>query len=88
MTTKVTLTPNRKYTFDEIGEFVFQSSWNDSKGIGINQHLVKIMMNSFDAEWDSETDKYKMVIIQGVFNLNLIGKEVREFYNSIERIEK
>lgn len=88
MTTKVTLTPKRKYTFDEIGEFVFQSSWNDSKGIGINQHLVKIMQNSFDAEWDSETDKYKMVIIQGVFNLNLIGKEVRELYNSVEKIEK
>ena len=88
MTTKVTLRPKRKYTFDEIGEFVFQSSWNDSKGIGINQHLVKIMMNSFDAEWDSETDKYKMVIVPNMFNLNLIGKEVREFYNSVEKIEK
>ena len=88
MTTKVTLTPKRKYTFDEIGEFVFAQSWENSKDIGINIHLVKIMMNSFDAERDSETDKYKMVIIQGVFNLNLIGKEVREFYNSVEKIEK
>ena len=88
MTTKVTLRPKRKYTFDEIGEFVFQSSWNDSKDIGINQHLVKIMMNSFDAEWDSETDKYKMVIVPNMFNLNLIGKEVREFYNSVEKVEK
>ena len=88
MTTRVTLTPKRKYTFDEIGEFVFAQAWQNSKDIGINQHLVKIMMNSFDAEWDSETDKYKMVIIQGMFNLNLIGKEVREFYNSVERVEK
>ena len=54
MTTKVTLTPKRKYTFDEIGEFVFAQAWKNSKDIGINQHLVKIMMSSFDAEWDSE----------------------------------
>ena len=51
MTVKVTLTPLRKYTFDEIGKFIFQSHWKDNKDIGINQHLVKIMMNSFDAEW-------------------------------------
>lgn len=83
MTTKVTLTPLRKYTFNEIGEFIFQSSWKDNKDVGINIHLVKIMMNSFDAEWDSETDRFTVIVVQGMLKLSFKGDEIRDMYKSI-----
>jgi len=80
MTNKVKLIPKREYTFEEMGEFIFQKAWENSKGVGINIMLTNKMMHEFDAVWDAETDKYNIQIIEGILNLNLIGDEVREMY--------
>lgn len=81
MTNKVKCIPKREYTFDEMGKFIFQKAFENSKGVGINIMLTNKMMNEFDAVWDSETDKYNIQIIEGVLNLNFKGVELKTMYN-------
>ena len=80
MINKVKCIPKREYTFDEVGEFIFQSNWNDCNGVGINITLTEKMMREFDAVWDSETDKYNIQVVKGVINLNFAGKELKTMY--------
>lgn len=72
--------PREKYTFEEIGEFIFEKSWEISKGTGVNISLVNKMMGEFEAEWDSETDKMKVVVIQGLYNINFKANEIKNLY--------
>jgi len=81
MTSKVKCIPKSKYTFDEMGKFIFQKSFENSKGVGINIMLIEKMMGDFEATWDADTDKYLIEIIQGVLNLNFKGVELKTMYN-------
>lgn len=83
MTNKVKCIPKREYTFDEVGEFIFQKAFENSKGVGINIMLINKMMDIFTAEWDEDTDKYKLQIIEGSLALNFIGEELRGMYKII-----
>ena len=83
MTSKVKCIPKSKYTFDEVGEFIFQSNWGSYKSSGINIALAEKMMKEFEADWDSDTDKYKVVVIEGLRNLAFKGEELRHMYKII-----
>lgn len=83
MTNKVKCIPKRDYTFDEVGKFIFQKNWGSYKTGGINIALAEKMMKQFEAEWDSETDKYKIVVIEGLRNLLFSGDELRGMYKII-----
>jgi len=80
---RVKLIPKRDYTFEEMGEFIFQKAWENSKGVGINIFLTNKLMNEFNAEWNSETDKVKIQIIDGVLALNFNGFELRHMYKIV-----
>lgn len=80
MTNKVKYIPKREYTFDEMGKFIFQKSFENSKGVGINIMLIEKMMGDFEATWDADTDKFNIIVIDKVLNLNFDGDEIREYF--------
>lgn len=80
---KVKCIPKSKYTFDEVGKFIFQQAWMNSQEVGINIFLTNKLMEEFNAEWDSETDKFKIQIIDGMLALNFNGFELRNMYKII-----